>query len=603
MRVMRRFVAGAAALAAGALLMAACGTSPSTKASGSTVTMALPPQFAANYIFPLQPPGKFTTANDQYLAYLMWRPLYWYGVGENAVINTQLSLADLPVWSADSKTVTITLKPYKWSDGQLVTTRDVQFWQDLMNVEKTNWGAYVPKGYPDNITSMTVLSPSKFQLHLNQAYNHDWFLYNELSQITPIPQHVWDKTSASGKVGNYDMTPAGAKAVYKYLNSASNSLSTWTTDPLWQVVDGPWKITQFTPSTGQATFVPNPAYSGPVRPTISKFEELPFTKDSAEYNQITAGTGPDIGYVPYQDVSSQKSRIASLGYTISPWILFSFNYMQLNLNSAGVGPILSQLYARQALQYVIDQPAIVSGPYGGNAVPSYGPVPVAPPNSFVDTFERSNPYPYSPSKAKALLTSHGWTIKSGVATCTKPGSAANECGAGVAAGAKMAFNLQYAAGFAAFDQEMASYKSDASLAGIQINLTSAPFSTVVGNATPCTPGPKCTWQIQNWGGGWVYSPDYYPTGGELYGTGAGSNLGSYSNPRMDALIAATHTASPARAQSALDAYQDFAATQLPGVIFEPEQYYQITLVKNGLTGVTPQNAYSFITPESFRLSK
>lgn len=447
------------------------------------------------------------------------------------------------------------------------------------------------------------MNSSTFQLHLNAAYNHNWFLYNELSQISPIPQHTWDKTSANGKIGNYDLTPSGAKAVYNYLNTASNALSSWTTNPLWQMVDGPWKISQFTPSTGAATFVPNAGYSGPVKPTISKFEELPFTSDSAEYNQVTSGSGPDIGYVPYQDANSQKSRIASLGYGVSPWVLFSFNYMQLNLNSASVGPVLSQLYVRQALQYVINQPEIVSGPYGGNAVPSYGPVPVAPANSFVDAFEKANPLPFSTTKAQALLAGHGWTMKGGVQTCTKPGTAANECGAGVTSGAKASFNLQYASGFTAFDQLNASFKSNASLAGIQINLSSAPFSTVIGNATPCKPGPKCTWQIENWGGGWVYSPDYYPTGGELYGTGAGSNYGSYSNPKMDSLIAATHTASPSQAQTALSSYQDYAATQLPGVVYEPEPDYQITLVKNGVSGVTPQNTYSFITPENFRVAK
>ncbi len=228
---------------------------------------------------------------------------------------------------------------------------------------------------------------------------------------------------------------------------------------------------------------------------------------------------------------------------------------------------------------------------------------MAPANSFADTLEKSNPFPYSPAKAKALLASHGWTIKGGVQTCTKAGTASNECGPGVAAGAKMSFNLQYASGFTAFDGLNASYKSNASLAGIQINLSSAPFSTVVGAAVPCKLGPKCSWQIQNWGGGWVYSPDYYPTGGELYGTGAGSNLGSYSSPVMDSLISATHAASPAQAQAALDTYQDYAAKQLPAVIYEPEPDYQVTLVKHSIAGATPQNAYSFITPENFRVSK
>ncbi|MGH9130531.1 MAG: ABC transporter substrate-binding protein [Acidimicrobiales bacterium] len=368
-------------------------------------------------------------------------------------------------------------------------------------------------------------------------------------------------------------------------------------------LDGPWKITQFASSTGQATFVPNTNYSGPVKATISKFEELPFTSDSSEYNQVTSGSGPDIGYVPWQDVNSQRTRISGLGYSITPWILFSFNYMQLNLNAQGVGPTLSQLYVRQALEYVMDQPAIVNGPYEGYASPSYGPVPVAPANSEVDSTEKSNPYPYSPTKAKALLTGHGWTTKAGVETCTKPGTAANECGAGVAAGAKMSFNLQYASGFTSFDQLNASFKSNASLAGIQINLSSAPFTTVIGKAVPCKPGPKCSWQIQNWGGGWVYVPDYYPTGGELYATGAAANYASYSNPMMDSLIAATHTATPSQAQPALNTYQDYAATQLPGVIYEPEPDYQVTLVRNGITGVVPQNAYSFITPENFRVSK
>lgn len=157
MKLFRRVGVGAAALSVGALVLAACSsgtvkgggtTPPGSGAVGATVTMALPPSFAANYIFPLEPPGKFSTANDQYLAYLMWRPLYWYGEGASPVVNSQLSLAQAPVWSADSKTVTITLKPYKWADGTPVTTRDVQFWQDLMTQEKANWGAYVPGNYP-----------------------------------------------------------------------------------------------------------------------------------------------------------------------------------------------------------------------------------------------------------------------------------------------------------------------------------------------------------------------------------------------------------------------------------------------------------------------
>jgi hypothetical protein len=35
-----------------------------------------------------------------------------------------------------------------------------------------------------------------------------------LSEVPLLPQQAWDKTSATGEVGNYDGTTAGAKAVY-----------------------------------------------------------------------------------------------------------------------------------------------------------------------------------------------------------------------------------------------------------------------------------------------------------------------------------------------------------------------------------------------------
>ena len=39
------------------------------------------------------------------------------------------------------------------------------------------------------------------------------WLYNELGQLIPLPQQSWDKESATGPVGNYDLTPAGASAI------------------------------------------------------------------------------------------------------------------------------------------------------------------------------------------------------------------------------------------------------------------------------------------------------------------------------------------------------------------------------------------------------
>ena len=61
------------------------------------------------------------------------------------------------------------------------------------------------------MTAFKVLSPSRFSLTFKGSYSSAW-LYNELGQLIPIPQHAWDRESAGGAVGNYDLTPARARA-------------------------------------------------------------------------------------------------------------------------------------------------------------------------------------------------------------------------------------------------------------------------------------------------------------------------------------------------------------------------------------------------------
>ena len=52
------------------------------------------------------------------------------------------------------------------------------------------------------------------------------------------------------------------------------------------------------------------------------------------------------------------------------------------------------------------------------------------------------------------------------------------------------------------------------------------------------PSTAKKWQICDYGG-WIYNPDFYPTGEALVQTGASSNSGGYSNSVMDALVLAT----------------------------------------------------------------
>jgi peptide/nickel transport system substrate-binding protein len=163
---------------------------------------------------------------------------------------------------------------------------------------------------------------------------------------------VWDRTSASGAVGNYDLTNAGAKAVYSFLNAQSSDPGSWTTSPLWNVVDGPWRLSVYAATTGYVALVPNSSYSGPQQPRLAKIEEIPFTSTTAEFDALRAGQ-LDYGYLPASDIA-QKQYFTSWGYTITAWPDWGYASLLLNYTNPSIGSTLKQLYVRQAMQRLVD---------------------------------------------------------------------------------------------------------------------------------------------------------------------------------------------------------------------------------------------------------
>jgi peptide/nickel transport system substrate-binding protein len=609
----RMRIAGLFVLAAATTLsVAACSGSSSTtpsgassqsagqKVAGGVATFAFNQGGGANYIFPIFPGQYASEANTADFQYLMWRPLYWFGVGSNPTINTSLSLGNMPVFSNGGKTVTVTLKPYMWSDGTPVTARDVEFFENLVAANPGGYADAVPGGYPSNIVKTTVVNSTTIQFTTDKAYNTSWFLYNELSNITPLPQQAWDKTSATGAIGNYDTTKSGALAVLKYLTGQSAQVSTYATNPLWQTIDGPWKLTAFD-SSGDLTMVPNPKYSGPVKPTLSEFKEQSYTDTNAEYDALASGSGPDVGYISPAEQGAQ-GQLDHLGYTETPNVSFSIAYDLYNFNNPTVGPIFKQLYIRQAFQELMDENGLTKNYDQGDGNPTCGPIPSAPANSFIDSYESSCPFSYNPAKATASLAAHGWNVvKGGVDTCKSPGTGPTDCGAGITAGEKLEFSYIYPTGGIEYPKERVQIASDFELAGVKIDLKPEIGTAVESATVPCTPSQAaCSWEMST-DGGWVYSPDYYPSGEDLFATGAGANYGSYSDPEADKLIEATNLASSESPQQALDAYENYITQQAP-VLWEGADYAPAES-KTDLHGVLPLNPFTNINPENWYFTK
>jgi peptide/nickel transport system substrate-binding protein len=623
---------------------------------GGTVYWAMAPAVTPNNIFPFASLQYFSVANLTQFQELMYRPLYYFGphTTTSPDVDFTTSLANAPVWSNGGKTVTITMKGWKFHDGTSIDAQSVIFWMNMMESESANWAGTAPGAFhfPANIlsysppqgpTGMTVV------FNLDHTYNPTWYLYNELSQITPM-DNAWDVTSLTGKPSSGGCSkiptsliklsatgaPTGAEkalgtacqAVWSFDTddngaakhpAMATDLATWATNPLWaDGVSGPWVLNAFDAKSGEATFLPNAAYSGPQKPIISKFVEVPYTSEDAEFAALAAGgqTAPQVGYLPSADITSNAPTPTQAGannaqlantYNLSEAQSWVINYYPENFNSTkgaggAAGKVFHQLYFRQALQTLINQPGMIQAYDKGYGYPTYGPAPVYPPNSFATPLEKSpgGPYPFSEANAINILKSNGWKVTpGGTSTCTKPGSAAGDCGAGIPAGTPLSFSETYASGSATITKIVDFEKSEWAKAGIQVTLSAQPFNDVLKIAVSCYPKPTAAchaWDMANWGGGWLYAPDYLPTGEEIFATGAGSNSGDYTDPTNDHLIVETNQGS---STAIFSQWVDYLAKQLP-VIWQPAASTAVEIAKD-LGGVLPVNALANLDPEYWYL--
>jgi peptide/nickel transport system substrate-binding protein len=233
----------------------------------------------------------------------------------------------------------------------------------------------------------------------------------------------------------------------------------------------------------------------------------------------------------------------------------------------------------------------------GYGYPTSGGVPTQPVNQWAPAVQNNNggqgPYAFSIANASSLLTSNGWKEVGGVMTCATPA----KCGPGVTAGSKLSLTVDYSTGSQAFQREAAIVKSDAAQAGIQIHLVPQSSAAIAGESAPCTPGPKCTWDIL-YSGGWKYNgPGFEPTGEPLFATGALSNSGGYSDPTEDKLINLTHTSD---SLSLFQWYATYTADHLP-FLWLPNAY-TVTATNSKLANVGI-NPLGTLLPEYWYFTK
>ncbi len=538
-------VAGSLALGLIAPLSSSGAGAAST--ASNTITFAEGPGAAPNYIFPYMSCTYFSVDNTQGFQYMMFRPVYWFGLGTTTVVQPKLSLAKMPVMTNGNKTVTINMKGWKFADGQTIDAESVMFYLNMYKADPTSYCGYnAGYGIPDQVTSASG-SGNKVTINFKTSVNPNWILYNYLAELTPMP-NTWDitapgktSTCATGAYGAAS-TDTACKAVEKYLDGQSSKVSTFA-DAQWQSgVSGPWKLVTID-DLGNLTMEANSAYSGPQKAQVKYVKEYAYTTATAEQEALRSGA-IDLGYVDNSVLTQQGtpdkpganwSAIAST-YNLEVGAPWSVDYAAYNFNpKSSQAKFLDQLYVRQAIQMTVNQKQMIKQIYKGYGYVQYNPLPPVTPKAISGNASKTNPYPYNPTKAKALLTSHGWVNTGGVDECEKPGTGASDCGAGIAKGDKLDVTLEYGSGVPVLLLQVNTEVSEWKTIGINATTIPEPFDSVVSDCV----GNSGNWSICLWGAGWIYSPDYYPSGESLFVPGASFNIGLFSNAALTAAVKQT----------------------------------------------------------------
>jgi peptide/nickel transport system substrate-binding protein len=599
----------ASAAAAAALLVALAGAGVGTASgvagaspdaakaatSGGVASYALATGEVFTWILPLENENAYEDW-DSNIEGSMWLPLYFAGTGSKPGIDEKLSIADPPVYSDGDTTVTVTLKPtFAWSTGKKVTSADVKFYFELMEAGKKKLGNYLPGLLPDNVKSVTYPSSSSFVLHLNHAYNPTWFTGNQLTWIYPLPVQAWDRTCATCPAGSAAATPTGAKKVFTFLFTQSKHRGTYSSNPLWKTVDGPWVISSYDPVTHTAGFSANAQYTGPTKPHLAGYKVYSFTTGSAEVNALRSGT-LTFGYLPASSLG-QQSYFKSHGYAIKPWPVFYNEVVELGYTSKTWGPLVKQLYIRQALQHLITQKLYISRTMGGYGIPDYGPVADYPGSSYVSPGIRKDPDPYNPRAASKLLSEHGWASgPGGVDVCKRPGTGGSDCGAGIKKGEKLSFSFMYSTGTTAFFQEVSEFQTQAKNVGIGVTLNGQTETTMFSIGGVCPTTPPCKYGLLAYSGFmWDYGQyQLVPSGTDEWGKG---NFwgGGYYTAKAQRLITAVETSGGLKS---LYADEDYLSKNLAS-LWWPLQDYEVVVVKKNLSGWQRLSPYANYDPQTW----
>ncbi len=113
--------------------------------------------------------------------------------------------------------------------------------------------------------------------------------------------------------------------------------------------------------------------------------------------------------------------------------------------------------------------------------------------------------------------------------CTKPGTGAGQCGAGIPAGTKLAWNIIVNTSPATHVQQVTDLVSQGKKAGFDLSIKSDNFNHMISTYyDAAAPQNIDKWAMEEFGG---FSISTYPTTNGIFNTNGVYNIGEYSDPK------------------------------------------------------------------------
>jgi peptide/nickel transport system substrate-binding protein len=474
-------------------------------------------------------------------SYMMFEQLLW--ISPDHTIDWSRSIASAVTTPDNGKTYLITLKPWHWSDGTLVTANDVAYTLKLIRELGPYYPGFGNADMPDIIASLTIQGPTHLTITLKNQVNPEWFILNGLSQLMPMPAADWSHYTED-QIFQLQSTPS-----------------------FFKITDGPLRIQKLEMGL-DAIFTPNPAYDGPKMHfdrLIMKFMD----SEDVEMQAVESGE-LDAANIPFPLWDEAQNLPGLHIVTLEP----SYSWHELIPNMANQATtFFADVRVRQAIADAINQPQMINLAMHGQGVPVYGPVPPVP-DTFLSPAARAGTYAvgYNPAHARALLTAAGYT----------PG----RDGIMQKNGQRLSFTLLVPAGQPMRIEMAESMQQNLRAAGIQMLVHQVEFNQIMNLLVS---------QPQSWQAILIANTlSAYPSGESEFVTGAYYNNNGYTSPVMNSYINAS-TNTPGLA--GLFSYEDYASAQQP-VIFLPVEKYAL-LASDRLHGLEDfVNPLGYWAPEA-----